>query len=42
VVAQKIAINRWRDLYTLNYANLEGATWPEPSVSEYIAPVVEH
>ncbi|MBS2015699.1 MAG: hypothetical protein JST00_22615 [Deltaproteobacteria bacterium] len=41
VVGAKIAIDRWRDLYTLNYANLAGATWPEPSVSEWIAPPME-
>ena len=41
VVGAKIAIDRWRDLYTLNYANLAGATWPEPSVSEWIAPPVD-
>lgn len=38
VVGAKMAIDKWRDLYTLDYQNLDGATWPEPSVSQWVAP----
>lgn len=40
VVAAKMAIDKWRDLYTLNYARI-APNLPEPSVSLWIAPPVE-
>jgi len=41
IVGAKMAIDQWRDLFTVGYDNLDGATWPEPSVSKWIAPPVE-
>jgi hypothetical protein len=36
VAAARLAVDRWRNLFTLNYEVLPGPRGPEPSISEWI------
>jgi hypothetical protein len=38
VAAARLAVDLWRNLYTLNYETLRGVQGPEPSISEWIPP----
>lgn len=36
VAAARLAVDKWRNLFTLNYETLRGSRGPEPSISEWI------